>query len=263
MKPFKYFFNLVFVMILLSSGTVLSSNTDLQNIITDIENASKVEQLYTCRMNLKRISSSTATDDPVTLALWCEAYQKLAYGFSNRNHFKNAADTYESFLFFKEKYLLAAARFTIDSLEAVHMQIKNSETSRIDNLDATIKELELNHNKVTSLKVTYTTWGTIISIILVIGFGYYIIKKQKQIKETQAQLQSNRLMVIKASDDLVDASLIEAGLQLSRDIAIDGISVLSELFGESYENTDTNASISIKDQDVQNSRSELLRFIES
>jgi len=208
------------------------NSAEINSIIRDIQQADKVDDLYTSRMNLKRIPVSqdiTAGE----LKQWYTAYENLAEGFKRRNHYRNAVESYRLYLKYKEQFLVMNTQQAIDSVISSHQSIIKSETTRILSLEKEITDLESNHAKVVSLRSAYQLWGSIISVILIIGFGYFIIKKNKTISTSQKLITNNRKHVMELSTKLVEASMIDGGNSLITNCSAEAIVDFEDLFLES------------------------------
>jgi hypothetical protein len=244
---------LSFILVLLTVSTIVysSSIADLKLLVTDINNAQKVDELYTYRMNLKRIPVS-GTLTPEELQLRYRAYLGLANGFSRRNHYRNGVEAYRHYLQYKEKHQLLLAQMSLDSLALSQQAIQQKEDNKINRLDQEIASLEENQRRVSELRTSYQTWGGIISVILILGLTYLIFSKQKQINKIKRDLEENKGHVMKLSGGVVHSALLEGAQNLSQSMAAESMNALQELFATQNESEQQTTNPDFDDDAVKN-----------
>jgi hypothetical protein len=211
-------------------------------VILEIENARTTDDLYTARMNLKRVNmpADPGVDD---LILWQKAYYSLSLGFRNRNHFRNGVIAFYRYLDLKEQYLKIIKQNSIDSIIAVNSRVKNSEARQIQQLSGELNELNSNRAEVVELRRTYSLWGTIISVLIVLVFTYLIFVRHRRINSLRKGLSDNREHIMHSSDKLIESSLLKASRRMMVSVSVSTADFIGDMMSEGKLNSDDEQAL--------------------
>ncbi len=206
----------VLAMLFICSCLSVKASEALEQVLVDIRNARTADDLYTARMNLKRLDMPVAASES-ELILWQEAYRNLALGFRNRNHYRNGVIAFYQYLDIKEKYLEKITQQSIDSIVNANSRVAIKESNEIQVLTRELSTLENNRSEVVELRMSYRLWGTVGSVLIVLIFSYLIYKRHHKIIKLKKNLQANREYMMSCSDKLVEAAILRssAGMIIS------------------------------------------------
>lgn len=215
-----------------------SGQSAVEQIISDIQNARSADELYTARMNLKRLAKPSDPSD-AELALWQQAYYSLAIGFRDRNHYRNGVIAFYQYLDLKEQYLENVTQHSVDSIIAVNSRVNQTETRKIRELSGELNALNNNRSQVVELRRSYKLWGTVGSVLIVLIFSYLIYVRYRKIVGLRSQLDANREHVMRSSDKLVESSLLKASHQMMITVSAD----TADFIEQALNNGDVNINV--------------------
>jgi hypothetical protein len=196
----------------------LKASDALEQIIAEIKSARTADDLYTARMNLKRLNMPSSPSES-ELLLWQDAYRNLALGFRNRNHYRNGVIAFYQYLDLREKYLERVNQQSIDSIVNANSRVAIKESREIKMLSDELADLKNNRSKVVDLRLSYRLWGTVGSVLIILIFSYLIYKRHHKIMKLKRNLESNREYMMTCSDKLVESALLRSSVGMMRSVS--------------------------------------------
>jgi hypothetical protein len=236
----------------LSSSIVVAQDA-IDNLVRRIQEAEKVEQLYSVRFGLdayaKKPGLSLAEQKKLV-----SAYDRLAESFRLYNHYRNAAEVYRNYLSLNEVYLENYNKFLQDSLKAAHMQLEEADVKKISVLDAEIAQLKKTRDAVTGLKQKYYYFGTIGTVALIIIFLFIFITRNRAIRLTTNKLNDNRNKMQQLQKEFIQSQLMTGTYNYSKTSAADNLAVLDMIISQmenepgSYTSQEKEALLKTREQ---------------
>lgn len=220
-----------------SLSAVAQNSMDLDQVTEKIKAAQKVEELYPIKYNIDRYSNRADLSIEEQRKL-NRTYIMLSAAFKSKSHFKNAADVYKDYLRLNEKYLKNYNDFCRDSILASHQQIKNSEVSRINELDVEIAQLNKTRDAVSGLKSKYYSAGGFATLAIIVLFLIIFITRNRAIRSTQINLTANHDKLLSTNTEVLNIKMKKGSLAFCRLISRDNIELIEKLIATSDESAD-------------------------
>jgi hypothetical protein len=204
------------------------SATDADEIIQKIESAEKIEQLYSARYNLEKLSSRPELPvDQFRIVL--NAHLKLTNAFKARNHYRNAVLVYMDYLQLVNVFHQNYSKYLADSITLASNKQITAYKNNVDQLDTEIASLTKRNVEVSGLRQKYFTYGGISAAIILAIFIFILLNRNKAIRETNRQIESKNLAMRALFKDVVKASVLSGTILYSRNVLRENSVILEEL----------------------------------
>jgi len=160
-----------------------------------IAKASKADDLYSVRIMLKR-SSGKKDLSTAELESLAESYRLLSGGFARFNHYKNAVESYTSYLLISEQLISTNRQFQTDSIKSQHARIEQEELSEISRLDKGKNALIDKRNSLSGGNDSYFMWGGLATAALLIFFIITLIRINRKTNEARLALTQMESVIL-------------------------------------------------------------------
>jgi len=220
-----------FILVLLCFNMSISSGqsgSDIGAQIEKIKNAEKVEQLYSVRYNLDKLSANNNLSIQ-DMRRVLEAHVLLANEFKSRNHFRNAADVYLDYLKIVDVYHDKYSKFLVDSVQKANKAETSEFKNKISGLDSEISSLTTRNEKVSGLRSKYFTLGGIATAIILLIFGVIFMSRNKSIKETNQKIDASNHSIREHFKDVVHARMLAGAVHYAKNVMSDNAVIIDEL----------------------------------
>jgi len=185
MQPKSYFSVIILVifpfLLLAQSSEVLLSTRE------SINKATKADDLYHLRITLNQHSKNSDLSEKEWSDLG-ECYRLLSGGFARFNHFKNAVETYGTYLNIAAERINNRRIFEVDSLQKAQSALSRLELTETAELERSKQKLIEKRNGLASVQQNYFTWGAIGAVAILSFFFISLVKINKKIISTNDQL---------------------------------------------------------------------------
>lgn len=230
MNQIKIFF-LFWTMVMFSGNVLAQTAVEIDQLMEKLKSAQNVEELYTLKYNIDKYTRRTDLSIEEQKKL-NRAYVMLSSAFKAKNHFRNAADVYKDYLELNKKYLINYNAYIKDSILASQQKIQSAEVSKISQLNAEINSLNATRLAVDGLKSKYYSTGTIAAIAVIVVFLLIFITRNRAIRITQNQLNSNREQLLGMNKSVLDAKLLKGSLAFAKFSIRENSELLEKLIEE-------------------------------
>ncbi len=219
-KAIKYLLTAI-LLITLTSASHASRIDDIASYVKKIKEAEKADHLYSSRYGLDRIYNQPDLTVEEQRELM-KAYLVLTESFRNWSHYRNAADVYFDYLNLQEKYRKDYLIFLKDSLQKQNMIIESTENDRIQKLDSELETLRKEQGIVAGMKQKYYTFGGIALVIILALFFYLFSSRNKAIRNSKTNLDSNRKRMLELYRLSAETSMLKGNVAFIRSLGVFG-----------------------------------------
>lgn len=218
-----------FGLLWLSPRFLFSQDTSEINQFNDkIKSAQNVDELYSIRYNIdKYVKRNNLTiEDQRKLN---RSFIMLSAAFKSKNHFKNAADVYKDYLSNQETYLNNYNVYLQDSIKAAHKKISEKELAQIAQLDSEIIQLKKTREDVAGLKSKYYSLGSMAAIAIVVLFLIIFITRNRAIRLTTNQLNTNRSKLLEMNNVLLESKMRRGSNKFGSHVISENTEILEKM----------------------------------
>lgn len=204
------------------------TDSEISAITERINSVEKTEQLHSIKYVIGRYASRTDLSLNQQKEL-INAMKLLAESFSERSHYRNAADVYKEFLDYKNQYLYRYNAYVKDSLVAVHKKIEQEETATISSLDTEITGLTKTRSAVSGLKNKYYSIGGFGAAGVILLTIIIALSRNRAIAEAEKHISANREKLISLNRKTAQSRMSEGTVAFCRDVAVRNSQVITSL----------------------------------
>ncbi len=204
------------------------TDKEITNIKDRIDAIEKTEQLHSVKYTIGRYASRT----DLTLNQQKElisAMKLLAESFSERSHYRNAADVYKEYLDYKNQYLYRYNAFAKDSLIAMHKTVEQKELSTIASLESEIAALSKTRAAVSGLKSKYYSIGGFGAAGLIVLTLIIALSRNRAISAAEKQISSNREKIVSLNRQSAQSKMSEGTVSFCKDVALRNSQVITSV----------------------------------